>query len=490
MAISKLLHMKDCKGSFKGKHLKASLEYVMNPEKTQDGRLVGSINCRPETAFSEMMATKRKFEKTDKRQGYHFILSFKEDEADPDTAFQVTKRFVEEYLGKEYEAVYVVHDNTEHVHSHIVFNSVSYLTGKKYRYEKGDWAREIQPLTNRLCKEYGLSILELEEGSEKKERRLEKKEAYREWNEYRDGKFVWSTMIRRDVDACILQADDFDSFLELLSDKGYEIKQNKYLALRPPGMKPFRRLRTLGDDYTEERIRERILSESMEGIKRGAKEKEPQIIRCHVRRYRRAKLSGLQKRHYARLYRIGKLKKKPYSLAWKYKDEIRRMERLQKEYLFLSSHDIKNTAELAAAVSSLTDKRKEAAAEKSRVFRKRAGYRDIFELYDSCMELWHCEKAYRQGDGYFKEEHEQWETLAGELGKMGYTVEEAGRLKDYFAAKIGEMKAKENAVRTELRTAEAILTSLAEEEKGALPEENRDRTLGTEPKQQEAGLRK
>ena len=136
MAISKILNMKDCGGHFHGKHLKRSLDYVMNPEKTQDGRLVGAINCQVDSAFEQMKATKRKFGKVDKRQGYHIILSFKEDEVNPDTAFEITRRFVEEYLGKSYEAVYVVHDNTAHVHSHIVFNSVSFVDGKKYRYEK------------------------------------------------------------------------------------------------------------------------------------------------------------------------------------------------------------------------------------------------------------------------------------------------------------------------------------------------------------------
>ena len=141
MAISKILNMKDCGGHFHGKHLKRSLDYVMNPEKTQDGRLVGAINCQVDSAFEQMKATKRKFGKVDKRQGYHIILSFKEDEVNPDMAFEITRRFVEEYLGKSYEAVYVVHDNTAHVHSHIVFNSVSFVDGKKYRYEKGDWAK-------------------------------------------------------------------------------------------------------------------------------------------------------------------------------------------------------------------------------------------------------------------------------------------------------------------------------------------------------------
>lgn len=106
----------------------------MNPEKTQGGRLVGAINCQADMAFEQMMDTKKQFGKIDKRQGYHIILSFKEDEVEPDRAFEITQKFVAEYLGDAYEAVFVVHDNTDHVHSHIVFNSVSFVDGKKYRY--------------------------------------------------------------------------------------------------------------------------------------------------------------------------------------------------------------------------------------------------------------------------------------------------------------------------------------------------------------------
>ena len=138
MAISKILHMKDSGNSFHARHLKRALDYVMNPEKTQGGRLVGAINCQADMAFEQMMDTKKQFGKTDKRQGYHIILSFKEDEVEPDRAFEITQKFVAEYLGDAYEAVFVVHDNTDHVHSHIVFNSVSFVDGKKYRYEKSD----------------------------------------------------------------------------------------------------------------------------------------------------------------------------------------------------------------------------------------------------------------------------------------------------------------------------------------------------------------
>lgn len=312
MAISKILHMKDSGNSFHARHLKRALDYVMNPEKTQRGRLVGAVNCQADMAFEQMMDTKKQFGKTDKRQGYHIILSFKEDEVEPDRAFEITQKFVAEYLGDAYEAVFVVHDNTDHVHSHIVFNSVSFVDGKKYRYEKGDWAKYIQPITNKLCQEYGLSIIDVEDGSKEKQH-----ENYKDWSEYREGSFVWADMIKRDLDACILQANDFRGFLELLSEKGYEVKQGKYLAVRPQGMTRFRRCKTLGENYSQEAIVERIAKEDLSFYQSQNEEKQAVIVKCYVKRYRRAKMSGLQKRYYAKLYRIGKLKKKPYSQVWK-----------------------------------------------------------------------------------------------------------------------------------------------------------------------------
>ena len=455
MAISKILNMKDCGGHFHGKHLKRSLDYVMNPEKTQDGRLVGAINCQVDSAFEQMKATKRKFGKVDKRQGYHIILSFKEDEVNPDTAFEITRRFVEEYLGKSYEAVYVVHDNTAHVHSHIVFNSVSFMDGKKYRYEKGDWAKYIQPITNKLCQEYGLSIIDVDDGSKEKEH-----ESYKDWSEYREGSFVWADMIKRDLDSCILQAGNYEQFLELLSDKGYEVKQGKYLAVKPQGMTRFRRCKTLGDMYSDEAIRERIEKEDISFYREQQKEVQPVLCKCKVRRYRRAKMSGLQKRYYAKLYRIGKLKKKPYSQVWKYKEDIRKMHKLQEEYLFLVNHDIHSAEELVSVISSLTDKRKEVSAEKSRIYKARERSRELFDIADDMKELEPAEKSFLQGDEFFMDEHLQWETLKQKLLSQGYSLEEVEALRKHYKEEYSKAYAKERAVFKELNIGKSIWKSL------------------------------
>ena len=459
--------MKDCGGSYHGKHLKSSLKYVMNLEKTQNGRLVGGVNCQPDTAFEQMKETKQKFNKVGKRQGYHLILSFKENEVDPDTAFQITEKFAYEYLGKSYEAVFVVHDNTDHVHSHIVFNSVSFLDGKKYRYEKGDWAKDIQPITNRLCKEYGLSIIDIEE--EMRDGKRKSSEHYKEWNEHRDGSFLWSDMIRKDIDACILQALEYESFLELIAAKEYEIKRGKYLALKPPGMKRYRRSDTLGNDYSEEVIRERIIKEDLAFYSSRKNEVKPQIVRCYVKRYKKAKMSGLQKRYYAKLYRIGQLKKRPYSQVWKYRDDIRKMDQLQQQYLFLTRYDIYNAEELLSTIHILTEHKKESNQEKSKVFRARQKCKALFDLADEMKELLPAEEAYQQGDHFFLEEHQTFLKYEGQLLGQGYSYDEVKKLRDYYREKVAETRKREAVLRKELRIGETIWRDISAKEDGRVP---------------------
>ena len=474
MAISKILHMKDSGNSFHARHLKRALDYVMNPEKTQRGRLVGAVNCQADMAFEQMMDTKKQFGKTDKRQGYHIILSFKEDEVEPDRAFKITQKFVAEYLGDAYEAVFVVHDNTDHVHSHIVFNSVSFVDGKKYRYEKGDWAKYIQPITNKLCQEYGLSIIDVEDGSKEKQH-----ENYKDWSEYREGSFVWADMIKRDLDACILQANDFSGFLELLSEKGYEVKQGKYLAVRPQGMTRFRRCKTLGENYSQEAIVERIAKEDLSFYQSQNEEKQAAIVKCYVKRYRRAKMSGLQKRYYAKLYRIGKLKKKPYSQVWKYRDDIRKMHKLQEQYLFLVRHKIESAEELVSALDNLTDKKKEASKEKSKTYKAKERFKDIFDKAEQIRELDDAESCYQSGDTFFEDEHNAWERLNTELLAQGYSVEEVESLRKKYESKYAQDCKAERAVSKELSLGRSIwkelTVSASAEEKQYDKETIRDR---------------
>lgn len=458
MAISKILHIKDCGSSHNGKHLKQAINYITVKEKTANGRFVAGLNCQPEFAYEQMKDTKEMFGKVDGRQGYHLILSFEEGEVDASTAFEIIGRFAKEYLGNGYEAVYTVHDNTEHIHGHILFNSVNFQTGRKYRYEKGDWAKEIQPITNRLCLEYGLSTIDI---SEEREKPMER---YQEWNDYRDGAYVWSKMIRRDLDSCILQATKYHSFLELLAEKGYEIKQGgKYLAIKPQGMTRFKRCKTLGADYTEERIRERILTENMI-VGRGLDKKvSPRIVGCKIKRFRRAKLTRLQKKYYTRLYRIGILKKRPYSQVWKYRDEIRKMEKLQNQYLFLRRYHVESMEELSAIGDYFTERKKDISGEKSRVFKARAKCQTLFDIADQMEALTEAEKSYVMGDSFFRSEYEKYHLLAEQLHKEGYQYEEVLALKEHYRSEISRIKEKETSLAKEFSTVKSIMKELLKE---------------------------
>ena len=474
MAISKILYIGDCGAGYAGKHLKQALDYITVPEKTGGGQFVGSLNCQQEQVYEQMRQTKEQFGKTDQRQGYHLIISFVEGEVDADTAFEVIGKFAKEYLGKDYEALYAVHDNTNHIHGHIIFNSVSFRDGRKYRYKKGDWAREIQPVTNRLCEEYGLSTIEISED------RAKKSENYKEWNDFRDGRFVWADMIKRDIDAAVIQSATYESFLSVLSEMGYGIKnayrtEGKHLAIKPMGMSRFRRCKSLGEDYTEERIRERIAQENLSSYKKVQQVQETKIVRCRVKRYKKAKMSGIQKRYFARLYKTGLLKKRPYSKAWQYRDDIRKMQKLQEDYLFLVRHNVTgDKGQTADAIKELhlqmADWKKETSREKSRIFKERARMKPLFDIAAQMEALLECENCYQRGEALFEKEHGQYAALSARLEKEGYTAGQLAEFKEHYRSEIARIREKEKAVAKEERIAARILAEITAGERAGKPE--------------------
>lgn len=473
MAISKIMHMKDSGGSYHGKHLKRSIDYISEAWKTQNGEMVGVLNCLPDKVYEQMRDTKKLFDKNSGRQGYHIVLSFKPGEADADKAFEIAGKFALQYLGARYETVYSVHDNTDCIHAHIIWNSVSFLDGRKYHYKKGDWEKDIYPIVNELCREYGLSELQLDNEKFLAEDFEEKNKSARQ--------SVWNTMIKRDLDACILQATSFADFKSLLMEKGYEYKAGKHFAVKPPGMERFRRCSSLGEGYLEEQIRKRI---ELENIKTYAADiKVPaQIVRCRVKRYRRAKLSGLQKKYYARLYKIGALKKRPYSQAWKYREEIQKLQKIQRQYLFLERHGIHSMTDLAAMIKFLQEMDTQTVSEKKVIYKERQRFKELFEVADHMMKLSDAHKAFVNGDDFFAEEEKLWISYGEQLKREGYSLEEIQRLREHFRQKIAEAMQKEAEVKRELATGNSILYENMPENSGKVlqkkdeKERNDDRT--------------
>ena len=202
-----------------GRHLYNSIRYVLNKKKTRDGLLVGgNAGTEPEDVHRVMMDTKADWDKPDGRQGYHFVLSFKPGETDEQTAYDVVREFCEEYLGDNYEYVFSIHNDHDHLHGHIVFNSVNRVDGYKYRYEKGDWEKYIQPITDRICIRHGLQPLQFE--NEKKVGR-----SYAEWKAEKGGKPSWKKIIRADIDYAIGNAKSEEQFLQMMKSAGYTVKK-------------------------------------------------------------------------------------------------------------------------------------------------------------------------------------------------------------------------------------------------------------------------
>ena len=343
MGITKLMNIKSSPHGA-SRHLKHSIEYIMNLKKTADRALVGgNAGSTPQEVYDIMMETKADWEKTDGRQGYHFILSWKPGEISEEKAYEVVQEFCQEYLGDQYDYVFAVHNDQPHIHAHIVFNSVGRNTGYKYRYQKGDWERYIQPITDKIGERHGLSRLEYEK--EKK-----KGKSYAEHLADKQGRYTWKKIIQADIDYMIERSESWNDFLEQMKEIGYTFprsgynEKGEYLTFCAPGNHR-KRSDTLGSGYTVADIKKRILGEH---IKPDIEAKRPPWIK-------QAKmkqvlpvipaLSGYQKRYIRGMYQAATYyaKQNPYRVnQGKVRRDMLQLEKLREDCRYILRQDIKS----------------------------------------------------------------------------------------------------------------------------------------------------
>jgi len=351
MAITKLGHMKECTGRNPAAHLKNAIKYILNPEKTGNGAFVGG-NCDWLEPFKTFMETKERYGKMDGRQGYHIILSFPPGEVTEGQALNLTSEWVEQYLGDDYDAVFAVHNDQEHMHAHIIFNSVSRTTGYKYHYKKGDWERYIQPITDSLCGKYGLSKLEYEDMDGKNQ-------PYNLWRDEKEGKITRYDIIRKDIDTAIRQSASYEGVLNYLREQlGYEIRSGnskahqRYISLHNPNYdNPVRSYR-LGEEYTIEAIIRRI-QDQKEGkespvvqlndekwLKRPPRIRQTRI-QIPYEKYRNGKnLSKYQKQHLRKMYNARRMYSPMYQYVPKYRHDVLIVGRLQSQIIYMYRHNL------------------------------------------------------------------------------------------------------------------------------------------------------
>ena len=376
MAITKILNIKESEGRNPASHLKNALEYIQNPDKTEECVLVGGINCLPDTAFEQMEETKNIFHKTGKRQGYHVIISFSpEEKVTAEQAMYVLEHFAKDVLGDDYEVVYAVHTDREHMHGHLIWNSVSMTTGKKYNSPKSNWKNHLQPITNKYCDELGLSIMPAEYSRNPKNISRDK------WEKEMSMKEI----ILRDAKMCAYAAGNVEHFKYLMKRLGYVFKKDAWMEVLAPGFRYYHKLAKLDEMFSEDMLRHHVDMPWMA---------KPYFYSSDIRGLHRAKLSPFQKKFYAKLYRLRIVEQKRFVVGGaKYAEDLKRFHRLQDEYLLLVNNDIKSVVELVdfigeqeEKIQQIEDRQKEIYRESSSRKRKintEAQYREY--------QIWHVE---------------------------------------------------------------------------------------------------
>ena len=231
--------------------LSKAIAYILNPEKTDEKLLVSSYGCASETAAREFEWTRRIAEQKGMNPvriiARHVIQSFEIGEVTPELAHEIGKQFADEILGGKYEYVLTTHIDKDHVHNHLIFNAVDFVDYHAYKSYKRIYY-DMREVSDRLCKENGLSVIPPSQN---------KGMSYKEYTEAKRGT-SWKQKLKQTIDRLVITAKDYDDFLRLMQEAGYEIKPGKYISFRAEGQDRFTRSKTIGENYTEERIKERI----------------------------------------------------------------------------------------------------------------------------------------------------------------------------------------------------------------------------------------
>ena len=376
MAITKILNIKESEGRNPASHLKNALEYIQNPDKTEECVLVGGINCLPDTAFEQMEETKNIFHKTGKRQGYHVIISFSpEEKVTAEQAMYVLEHFAKDVLGDDYEVVYAVHTDREHMHGHLIWNSVSMTTGKKYNSPKSNWKNHLQPITNKYCDELGLSIMPAEYSRNPKNISRDKWEREMSMKE----------IILRDAKMCAYAAGNVEHFKYLMKRLGYVFKKDAWMEVQAPGFRYYHKLAKLDEMFSEDMLRHHVDMPWMA---------KPYFYSSDIRGLHRVKLSPFQKKFYAKLYRLRIVEQKRFVVGGaKYTEDLKRFYQLQDEYLLIVNNDIKSVVDLVDFINEQEEKIQQIEDRQHEIYRESSSRKRSIKKEEQYWEyqIWHVE---------------------------------------------------------------------------------------------------
>ena len=356
-----------------GQELSDVIRYAVNSRKTQKAdnedcavvhRFVSGINCSPSTARDEMLAVKKRFGKESGTVAYHGYQSFAPGEATPEMAHEIGMKIAARLWGDRYQVIVATHlDKENHLHNHFVLNTVSFVDGIKYHRTRKDY-HEMQAVSDALCREYGLSVIEHPQQGRGKQ--------YGEWRAEQEQRPTWRGLIRADIDEAIRQAMTERQFFDALRKKGYTVKIGKDISVRPPGKERFVRLiRNFGEDYSIEQIRRRILSQTRAEKKPSEPTRQVIRIRLFGSLKKTRKITGFRALYFHYCYLLGIFPKNRPQQSRKrqhflLREDLLKLDAITAETRLLIGHRIDTAEQLfcyrdkvSEKITALTEKRKQ-----------------------------------------------------------------------------------------------------------------------------------
>lgn len=501
--------------------LKKGIDYILNQKKTQNGYYTGALNCSTSSALNDMIQTKQFYGKDDNdrksRTGYHWTISWSpEEHVDYDIALKIVQEFCEKFL-KDYECVYSVHTDKAHTHCHLIFNSVNFQTGRKFRYEDGDWAKIYQPELDRLCKKYGLHTLEQDTGMtneqyfkeqsqnknpKKKKKRYQKQNQSegeipkrRGNNKYYNDKtaeYTKSDFIKKEIDDAILLSYSLDEFFSTLESWGYKIRYGKsekygdYFALSGRGMDKARRNYVLGKDYSIESIKKRIeiKNNPLPEYSMPQRQDMSRFI-VHYIYWQKPKYGGkygildpnnsfLAKRVCYLQYKKGILdtghgRPNYYDI----KQSLKKIREYEQKMELIHDYQIGDVQSADAALDNLNGKLSELDSKRKDVYVNRKPYKGLLNTYNEMKKVEMGFYSYENGLIEYKEAHDKYIELKEVLDKYGFSESDIDKYQEELKAELKSISYEKRQIKKKMKFIHDI-RNLAQNQSVSLDEIEQD----------------
>ena len=385
-SVDYVLDEKKASRSQNADSLQAAVDYALNKDKTEQDLFCSAIGCTLDSAFEDMCQIKRMWHKEKGVQGFHLVQSFAAGEVTPELAHQIGQELADRLLGGRFQVVISTHLNTGHIHNHLVWNSVSIQTGKKYRSNEKSYVTGVRRISDELCRKYHLSVID----TEKSERVAR---PYVQWLAEQEGKPTWKTVIQQDVDAAITASLTWKQFLRVLEQQGYTFRfDRKYMTLKPPGKDRPVRFKTLGKNYTPEAIQRRILYP-----RRSAPAGTPPAhgLLLLLGETQPRKLTGLRALYYSYLYKVGVLRKKPPYPSYAVREDIRKLDQRIEQAEFIFQHHVEDRGQLVSLRQQAEDEIAVLLKQRQKLYRYEPDSPQISALTEKLRQLRHTTKLCR-----------------------------------------------------------------------------------------------